>query len=152
MFKLARLKAYRFGAWTERMDVGQRQVFEETLAEDQASLEAQLAALQGEQGTSSAPLPEEKTGARPRRALLPDHLRRVDYQHEPASTICPTAGCGQAMSRIGEDITEKLDVVPAEFLRIIATSAASGPAGAARHWCSSQSRPRSSTKAFPPRD
>ena len=115
MFELARLKAYRFGARTERMDAGQRQMFEETLAEDQASLEAQLAALQGEQGTSSAPLPEEKTGARPRRALLPDHLRRVDYQHEPASTICPTAGCGQAMSRIGEDITEKLDVVPAEF-------------------------------------
>ena len=115
MFELARLKAWKFGAQTERMDAGQRQMFEETLAEDQASLEAQLAALQGEQAASSAPSPDEKTNPRPRRALLPDHLRRVDYQHEPASTTCPTAGCGQAMSRIGEDITEKLDVVPAEF-------------------------------------
>jgi len=115
MFELARLKAWKFGARTERMDAGQRQMFEETLAEDQASLEAQLAALQGEQAASSAPSPDEKTNPRPRRALLPDHLRRVDYQHEPASTTCPTAGCGQAMARIGEDITEKLDVVPAEF-------------------------------------
>ena len=115
MFELARLKAYRFGARTERMDAGQRQMFEETLAEDQASLEAQLAALQGEQAASPAPSPDEKTAVRPRRALLPEHLRRVDYSHEPASTTCPTPGCGQAMARIGEDVTERLDVVPAEF-------------------------------------
>ena len=83
--------------------------------EDQASLEAQLASLQSEQGAPSAPPPDEKTKPGPRRAHLPDHLRRVDYHHEPADTTCPTAGCGQAMARIGEDITEKLDVVPAEF-------------------------------------
>jgi len=38
-FELARLKAWRFGAHTERMDAEQRRLFEETLAEDQASLE-----------------------------------------------------------------------------------------------------------------
>lgn len=43
-FELARLKAWRFGAKTERMNAEQRQMFEETLAENQASLEAQLAA------------------------------------------------------------------------------------------------------------
>lgn len=37
-FELARLKAHRFGAKTERMK--QRQMLEEALAEDQASLEA----------------------------------------------------------------------------------------------------------------
>ena len=44
-FELSRLKAYRFGARTERMDAEQRQMFEEAIAEDQASLEAQLLAL-----------------------------------------------------------------------------------------------------------
>lgn len=46
-FELARLKAWRFGAKTEAMNAEQRQLFEETLAEDQASLEVQLQALQG---------------------------------------------------------------------------------------------------------
>ena len=45
--ELARLKAWRFAARTERMNAEQRQLFEETLAADQASLEAQLEALQG---------------------------------------------------------------------------------------------------------
>ena len=114
-FELARLKAWRFGAKTERMNAEQRQKFEETLAEDQASLEAQLAALQGEPGTGRAAPVEEPPKRRPRRQALPDHLRRVEYQHEPDDTACPTEGCGQAMVRIGEDITEKLDIVPAEF-------------------------------------
>ena len=45
MFELRRLKAWRFDAKTERMNAEQRQLFEETLAADQADLEAQLAAL-----------------------------------------------------------------------------------------------------------
>ena len=114
-FELARLKAYRFGARTERMDAQQRQMFEDALAEDQASLEAQLLALQGELRQPAAPPADEKSKNKPRRAVLPEHLRRVEYRHEPEDTTCPTPGCGQAMARIGEDITEKLDIVPAEF-------------------------------------
>ena len=38
-FQLARLKAWKFGAKTERMNAEQRAIFEETLAADQASLE-----------------------------------------------------------------------------------------------------------------
>ncbi|MBO1011888.1 MULTISPECIES: transposase, partial [Acidovorax] len=45
-FQLARLKAWKFGAKTEAMNAEQRDIFEETLAADQASLQAQLAALQ----------------------------------------------------------------------------------------------------------
>ena len=41
-FELARLKAWKFGAKTEAMSAEQRQMFEDTLVEDQASLEAQL--------------------------------------------------------------------------------------------------------------
>ncbi len=115
-FELARLKAWRFGAKTERMDAEQRQLFEETWAADQASLEAQLDALQMQPGVqlSTQPVPLEEPQARqqPRRQALPEHLRREVHRHEPASTACD---CGLAMVRVGEDISEKLDIVPAEF-------------------------------------
>lgn len=44
-FELRRLKARQFAARIERMNAEQRQLFEETMAADQADLEAQLAAL-----------------------------------------------------------------------------------------------------------
>ncbi|MDM0110429.1 IS66 family transposase [Variovorax sp. J22R24] len=109
-FELARLKRWKFGAKSEAMTAEQRQLFQDTVAEDEASLQAQLAALQ-------ASLPEAsktpKAPARkPRRQALPQHLRRVEHRHEPEDTTC---GCGQSMVRVGEDISEKLDIVPAEF-------------------------------------
>ena len=110
-FELVRLKSWRFSAKTERMNAEQRQLFEETLAADQASLEAQLEALQGQSGTPGETA--GKTPARqPKRQALPDHLRRVEHHHEPENTTCD---CGQPMVRIGEDVSEKLDIVPAEF-------------------------------------
>jgi transposase len=112
MFELARLKANRFGAKTERMNAEQRQMFEEAMAEDQASLEVQLQALQGDNRQASAPPADDKVKSKPRRQALPDHLRRVEYRHEPQNTSCE---CGRAMVRIGEDVSEKLDIVPAEF-------------------------------------
>ena len=39
LFELGRLKAWKFGAKTEAMSAQQRQLFEESLAEDQADLE-----------------------------------------------------------------------------------------------------------------
>src|SRR4030095_6311336 len=44
-FELARLKAWKFGAKTEAMSAEQRRMFEETVAEDEALLQAQLDAL-----------------------------------------------------------------------------------------------------------
>ncbi len=114
-FELARLKRWKFGARTEAMSVDQRRLFEETLAEDEAGLQAQLDALRAQaaqagQGTTPKPPPR-----RPRRQALPEHLRRVEHRHEPADTTCPHEGCGRAMTRIGEDISERLDIIPAEF-------------------------------------
>ena len=37
-FQLAKLKAWRFGAKTERMNAEQREIFEETFAADQAKI------------------------------------------------------------------------------------------------------------------
>jgi len=111
--ELARLKAWKFGAKTERMNAGQRQMFEETAAEDEASLQAQLLALQGTSEPSTSPA--AGTRRQPRRQPLPEHLRRVEHRHEPENTTCPSPGCGRAMVRIGEDVSERLDIVPAEF-------------------------------------
>lgn len=110
-FELARLKAWKFSARTEAMNAHQRQMFEDTAAEDEADLQAQLQALKAHQADS----PKAARQLRPRRQHLPEHLRRVIHHHEPESTVCPTPQCGQAMERIGEDVSERLDIVPAEF-------------------------------------
>ena len=54
-------------------------------------------------------------------ALPPEHretLPRIEEVIEPESSVCP-CGCGE-MHRIGEDRTERLDIVPAQ-LRVIVT-------------------------------
>ncbi len=112
-FELTRLKRWKYGAKSEAMTADQRQMFQDTLLEDEADLEAQLAALQAALPKTRA-LPKAPP-RRPRRQALPDHLRRVEHHHEPEDTTCTTAGCGQAMTRVGEDVSERLDIVPAEF-------------------------------------
>ena len=112
--QLARLKAWKFGAKTERMNAEQREIFEETLAADQASLEAQLAALQ-QPAAPGTGAPDKEPRRKPKREPLPPHLPRVDQRIEPQDTTCPTPACGQPMVRVGEDISERLDIVPAQF-------------------------------------
>ena len=112
-FELARLKRWKFGAKSEAMTAEQRQLFEDTLAEDEASLQAQLAALQA--GLPETPATPKAPRAKPRRQPLPEHLERVEHRHEPEDTACPTPECGRPMVRVGEDTSEKLDIIPAKF-------------------------------------
>lgn len=108
-FELQRLKRWQFGAHSERMTADQRQLFEETLVEDQESLQAELDALLGEKADKGS---RERERRAPKREALPAHLRREEHRHEPQDTTC---ACGQPMVRIGEDVSERLDIVPAEF-------------------------------------
>lgn len=110
--QLAQLKAWRFGTKTERMSPQHRTVFEETCAADQASLETQLAALQDSPQPIASP---KEPGSGPKRKALPAHLPRVEQRIEPEDTHCPTPECGQPMVRVGEDISERLDIIPAQF-------------------------------------
>jgi len=111
-FELARLKRWKFGAKTEAMTTEQRALFQDTRAEDEASLKARLATLQD----SLPETPRTKTPLRrPRRQALPEHLERVEHRHEPQDTTCQNPGCGRPLHRIGEDVSEKLDIVPAKF-------------------------------------
>jgi len=114
-FQLARLKAWKFGAKTEAMNAEQRALFEETCAADQASLEAQLAALQPS-AADSGTAPDKQQRRQPKREALPAHLPRVEQRVEPEDTCCPSPECRQPMVRVGEDVSERLDIVPAQFI------------------------------------
>ena len=80
-------------------------------------LEGALAEAEAPAGT--APTPRAKRPAAERNlGHLPAHLPRTYETIEPESMECP-CGCGE-MVKIGEDRTERLDVVPAQ-LRVIVT-------------------------------
>jgi transposase len=113
-FELARLKRLKFGAKTEAMTADQRRLFEDTLAEDEADLQARIDALRGAK-PPAPPAGEGRTRRQPRRQPIPEHLRRVEHRHELEDTSCPTPDCRRPMTRIGEDVSERLDIVPAEF-------------------------------------
>ena len=141
-FQLAKLKAWRFGPKTECMNAQQREIFEETFAADQASLEAQLAALQVSAPSGGAP--QDKQRRQPKREALPAHLARVDQRVEPDDTHCPTPECGQPMVRVGEDIVSgqpsHLDDSPMVsrlvLTEVFSRPAASGEAATPRCDCS----------------
>lgn len=106
-FELAYLKRLRFGARSEALNSEQRDLFQETLDSDLAAVEAEL-----------MPPPVTPPIARPPRAragrqTLPEHLPRIEHRHEPESCAC--GQCGAALVKIGEDVSEQLDVEPAKF-------------------------------------
>ena len=108
--ELAHHKRLRFGQRSEALAAaGQRELFEETVAADQAAIEAELEQLIAK----PRPKPPRKPRVRAGRQPLPSHLPRIEHRHEPES--CQCGACGQNLTLIGEDITEQLDVEPARF-------------------------------------
>ena len=146
-FEVARLRRWKFEAKTEAMTAAQRLLFAETMIEDEASLQAQLAELQ--RGLPETPKAPKAPKRQPRRQALPEHLERVEHRHEPQNTSCPNLECGQPMQRIGEDVSEKLDIIPAKFFvhrHIYGKWAASAASNCARSrpnrtWSTAASRP-----------
>ena len=56
------------------------------------------------------------TAAKPTRRALPDHLPRQTRRHEPKETVCPQ--CQGELRKLGEDVSEMLEYVPASFVVI----------------------------------
>jgi len=104
-FELAYYKRIRFANKSEQFSVEQRELFEESWNTDIAALEAEVKPL------NSAPKPAKRAGAG--RQPLPDHLPRIEHRHEPESCTC--VQCGRDLVKIGEDVSEHLDVEPARF-------------------------------------
>lgn len=111
--ELMHLRRMRFGARSEAFSAEERDLFQDTLASDLAAAEAELAKKQAE--AAAACEPQAPRPARPRagRQPLPDHLPRIEHRHEPESCTC--GKCGSDLVKIGEDISEQLDVEPAKF-------------------------------------
>ena len=82
-------------------------------------LEGALAEAEADAPASTTPTPRAKRPAAERNlGHLPAHLPRIEQVIEPESILCP-CGCGE-MAKIGEDRTERLDIVPAQ-LQVIVT-------------------------------
>lgn len=113
VLELAHLRRMRFGVKSEALSAETRDLFQETLASDMAAAEAKLA-----QQAPQSPAPTTTAQAKPPRPRagrqpLPDHLPRIDHYHAPDSCTC--GQCGSDLVKIGEDISEQLDVEPAKF-------------------------------------
>ncbi len=107
---VAAFKQAAFGRKSEKADPEQ---FDLALED----LETAIAAIHAEHEADS---PSGKPQPKPRatnRGSLPAHLPRVDEIIEPESLIC---ACGGGLHCIGEDVSERLDVIPVQF-RVIVT-------------------------------
>jgi hypothetical protein len=108
---VAELNQVVHGKRSEKLSDDERQLAFEDLEAAVAEVETQ----QDEQAPSRS---ATRRTARRNRGNLPKDLPRIEQVIEPGSLECP-CGCGQ-MHRIGEDRTERLDIVPAQ-LRVIVT-------------------------------
>lgn len=108
--ELARLKHWRFGTSSESLDAQglnpQGQLFdtkteqlliEESKAEDRAA--------------DAARAPTAKKQAK--RQALPSQLKRIEHHYEIEPAVC---SLGHPLKRIGQEISEQLDCIPAQFL------------------------------------
>jgi transposase len=104
--ELAHHKRLRFGVKSEALSPEQRDLFSETVTADGAAIAAELAAQQ-------PPAPSPKRAKPSGRKPLPPELPRIEHRHEPDACTC--AECGRELVKIGEDVSEQLDVEPARF-------------------------------------
>ncbi len=104
--ELAYLKRVRFGCKSEALTAEQRDLFIESGDEDGAAI---VAELEEQQNPAEMPRPHKRSGRNP----LPPELPRIEHRYEPESCTC--GECGRDLVKIGEDISEQLDVEPARF-------------------------------------
>jgi transposase len=106
---IAKLRRTQFGRKSEKVA---RQI---------EQLELQLEGLEAIRAEQAVQPPEE-AAAKPalpaptQRRTLPAHLRREVHTHLPDQKDCPQ--CGGKLRKLGEDISEMLEYIPASFLVI----------------------------------
>ena len=106
------LRRARFGPRSEKLDPDQQQLAFEDI---------EIATAEGRESVEHRPGAFREANAKRaqrRSRALPKDLPHVEQVIEPASIACP-CGCGD-MVRIGEDRSERLDMIPAQF-RVIVT-------------------------------
>ena len=105
---IAKLRRMQFGRKSEKVE---RQI---------EQLELQLEDLEANRAESVPPTEKQPAtsntippASKPSRRALPDHLPRETRTHEPAEQACPE--CGGTLKKLGEDVSEILEYVPASF-------------------------------------
>src|ERR1700761_1184204 len=100
---IAKLRRMMFGTKSEK------------IAREVEQLELKLEELEtGEAARPPAAAPTSSTPRRKRkRRPLPEHLPRETHVHMPAEQAC--SACGSELSKLGEDVSETLEYVPASF-------------------------------------
>jgi transposase len=104
---IAKLRRMQFGRRSEKVE---RQI--EQLELKLEELEAHRAEVEPQTPSQALPV-EPAAPASKTRHPLPEHLPRVTHTHLPEKQSCP--GCGGAMKKLGEDVSEMLEYVPASF-------------------------------------
>jgi transposase len=105
-FEIARLKRWRFGTSSESLDSTTQAVLFDAIVADTA--------IEDRAAQDEVKLPPAAPRAKGQavRQALPASLPRIDRHHEIEQTHC---ACGEALKRIGEEVSEQLDCVPAQF-------------------------------------
>jgi transposase len=110
---LAKLHRMQFGRKSEKVA---RQI--EQLELRLEELESKRSEQEQDQPGSSQPAAPVTPSlpAKPVRRALPDHLPRQTRTHLPKETVCPE--CQGELRKLGEDVSEVLEYVPASFVVI----------------------------------
>lgn len=103
------LQRHRFGRRSEQLDPDQ---FELALEDIETAL-AEAEQARDKASRTSPPRPRKTN-----RGSLPAHLERIEQTVDVENKACPC--CGGALHQIGEDVSERLDVVPTTF-RVLVT-------------------------------
>ena len=108
---IRQLQRMQFGRRSEKLDPDQ-------LALALEDLEQAVAESDGE-AEKADPQVRQARGRERRqsRGALPEHLPRIEVVIEPETTVCPC--CQGAMHVIGEDLSERLDVIPMRYQVIV---------------------------------
>jgi transposase len=108
---IRQLQRMQFGRRSERLDPDQLALALEDLEQVVAESEAE------EEKADQAVCQARGRQRRQSRGALPDQLPRIEVVIEPETTACPC--CNGAMHVIGEDRSERLDVIPARYQVIV---------------------------------
>ncbi len=127
------LQRHRFGRRAETLPIDQL----ELRLEDVQQVEA-AGAAQAEASDPSARAAKARQ-RRTNRGALPAHLPRFEIVVDIESMACPC--CSGELHRIGEDVSERLDIIPAQ-IRVLVTRRPKYAADPARRaWCRCRHRP-----------
>ena len=119
------LQRHRFGRRAETLPEDQLLLALEEVEQVEAATDAQSEGERPNQRVARA------AHRRRNRGSLPAHLPRIESLVDIDERSCPC--CSGPLHRIGEDVSERLDIVPAQF-RVLVTRRPNMPAARVRTW------------------